>query len=129
MKLLVATMDTQGTRKNDFYFCIEGEPVKWTTECDGETVDGNCGCKRSMIGLISNCGTTTMKVVDVKITAKKFREMLVKNYKKAGWYKAYGKKKAEEIIDLEFESLTEEARKFYVGAIYEKRGGVFKVRK
>ena len=41
MKILVATKETQGNRKNDFCFCDEEEIVKAGMECDGESVDGS----------------------------------------------------------------------------------------
>ncbi len=47
MKVLTATTKTQGARKNDFCFCDEGEMVMLGSECDGETADGSCGCKRA----------------------------------------------------------------------------------
>lgn len=53
MKVLVATTKRQGMRKNDFCHATEGELVKFSFECDGEKVDGKCGCKRSMGGINS----------------------------------------------------------------------------
>ena len=67
MKILVATKEGQGQRKNDFCWAEEGEVVKFPSECDRETVDGRCGCRRSMSGANSLKGTKTMKVVEFDI--------------------------------------------------------------
>jgi hypothetical protein len=64
MKVLVATKETQGRRKNDFCHAEEGEPVVFASECDGERVDGPCGCRRSFVGMMSRKATTTVKVVE-----------------------------------------------------------------
>ena len=50
MKLLVATTKTQGQRKNDFCWVPEDEIVQFAFVCDGEKIDGSCGCRRSMSG-------------------------------------------------------------------------------
>lgn len=50
MKVMVATREGQGFRENDFSWTKENELVGFTSECDGETIDGNCGCRRSMSG-------------------------------------------------------------------------------
>lgn len=65
MKILVATNDTQGQRDNDFCHAVEGELLVFPPmECDGEPVDGECGCHRAMAGLASHRATTTIKVED-----------------------------------------------------------------
>jgi len=66
MKVLVSTTDTQGHRKNDFNFVPEGELLHFGGRCDGGHTDDNCGCSRSMSGLICHKATTTMKVVNHK---------------------------------------------------------------
>lgn len=128
MKLLTATFETQGRRKNDFFFCNEGEIVKFSTECDGEPVDGNCGCKRCMIGLESNAGTTTMKVAELALTKKELLGKLRKNYRKAGWYELLARKDAEACLKKEAGELIESGKSFRTGDIIEKRGNVLRVR-
>ena len=54
MKMLVATKETQGKRRNDFCWATEGELVRFAFQCDGEAVDGRCGCRRSFCGLDSH---------------------------------------------------------------------------
>ena len=125
MKLLVATTETQGQRNNDFCFVPEGEIVHFTLECDGETVDGGCGCRRSMSGLKSHKATTTMKCVDVEITEAELKGLIFDFYCK-GWKMSLidATKEAE----VEGAELMRMAGYFAVGAIVEKRGRNLQVR-
>ena len=129
MKLLTATSETQGQRSNDFMWCAEGEIVKFGTECDGEDVDGHCGCRRSMVGVECNKATTTMKVADVEITRDELVNALRDNYKKAGWYDLMDPAAAEDNILKEAEDLILLSESFPEGAIIEKRGDKFQVRR
>ena len=128
MKVLVATGEAQGQRSNDFNWCREGEPVKFGTECDGEAVDGQCGCKRSMAGVESNKSTTTMKVVWMDLSRDELADMLRDNYKRAGWYKLMGPEGAEERIQSEVTELLRMASDFPVGCVVEKRGDTLQIR-
>ncbi len=117
MKLLVATTKTQGQRKNDFCFATVGELVKLGSECDGESINGSCGCKRSMTGMDSSKGTTTMIVAELPhIDAKKLAKLLFDSDKKAGWNFSMGEE--EETGD----ELARIANCFKVGDVVEKRG-------
>jgi len=129
MKLLTATSETQGQRPNDFMWCAEGEIVKFGTECDGEEVDGSCGCRRSMAGVKSNRATTTMKVVQVEMTKEELVNALRENYKSAGWYDLMDPAVAEDNILKEAEDLILLSESFPEGAIIEKRGDKFQVRR
>lgn len=63
MKVLTATDKTQGRRGNDFCWTVEGELVFLPPiECDRGSIDDDCGCRRSMAGLVSRRATTTIKV-------------------------------------------------------------------
>jgi len=64
MKVLVATEETQGHRKTDFCWTEEGELVFFGSECTRETIDGECGCRRSLCGLRTRKATTTFRVVE-----------------------------------------------------------------
>ena len=129
MKLLTVTSETQGQRSNDFMWCEEGELVKFGMECDGEEVDGSCGCRRSMVGVKSNKATTTMKVIRVEITEEKLASVLRSNYKKGGWYDFMENDAAENYIRLEIEDIVRVSRMFPVGSVVEKRGSKFQARK
>lgn len=65
MKVLTATRRTQGWRDNDFSWTVEGELVFFAPfECGRGSVDDDCGCRRSMAGLVSHRATTTVRVVE-----------------------------------------------------------------
>jgi len=120
MKVLVATKETQGNRKNDFDWCNEGEIVRFAFECDGETVDGNCGCKRSMAGIDSQKATTTMKVVDMDITEQKMIELIRQSLAKAGWGA-----EVQELANGDTTELLRIAAVFNIGDVVERRGNKF----
>ena len=65
MKVLAATRQTQGWRDNDFCSTVEGELVFFAPfECSRGFVDDDCGCRRSMAGLVRHRATTTIKVIE-----------------------------------------------------------------
>jgi hypothetical protein len=65
MKVLAATNVTQGWRENDFCWTVEGELVFFPPiECGRGSIDDDCGCRRSMAGLVSHQATTTMVVAE-----------------------------------------------------------------
>ncbi|MFC3450196.1 DUF7715 family protein [Amycolatopsis speibonae] len=88
MKLLVATSRTQGTRENDFSFCVEGELI-WIAPCceAGEgSPDSDCGCGRSFGGLNSHGGTTTALVAELPgFTYSDYTEALRSSLAAQGW--------------------------------------------
>jgi len=119
MKVLVATSEGQGMRENDFCFTEEGEFVSLPFECDGEQVDGPCGCMRSFAGMHSSKGTTTAKVVEKGITSAQFVALTVRSRMAGGWIKSgdpvgWVVEEAEEMLRL--------ASTFPVGVVVEKRG-------
>jgi len=125
MKVLVVTKETQKQRENDFSWTDEGELVTFASECDGEAVDGVCGCRRAMSGLTSHKATTTMKVVEQNITANDLEIALRASYIQAGWGTGkvtveMAKEDAQELIRL--------AAAFPIGTVIEKRGSKFKTR-
>ena len=117
MKVIVATDKTQGQRKNDFCWADVGEIVRFGFECDRESVDDQCGCRRSMAGINTHKATTTMEVVDKDISREEF-ELLIK----AGIADAWGKDLAEECYKEEAKELLRIANDFKVGDVIEKRG-------
>lgn len=125
MKLLVATADTQGKRKNDFNWCNEGEILIFAVECDGEKVDGPCGCKRSLSGLDSHKATTTFKAVNVPITEAELLQKLIDHWTK-NW--SFTQDEAEEQATDDIKELRRLAEHFPDFAIIERRGRTFRVR-
>ena len=101
MKVLVATNEGQKQRKNDFSHTTEGEFVKFGFECDGETVDGNCGCKRGMVGFDTLKATTTFKVTEKDISKENYISRLLESERRAGWY---GGMKEQEMNEIAIET-------------------------
>jgi hypothetical protein len=128
MKVLVATKDGQGIRKNDFCWVPEGEIVHFGFECDRdkEDIDGFCGCRRAMVGLECAKATTTMKVAEVPVKKKEIFERLKKHYRKDWKMKA---KAAEKIARDEMKDLVGVVVPVQLGAVIEKRGNTFQTRK
>lgn len=122
MKLLVATKKTQGQRSNDFCWCNEGELVRFGFACDGEDVDGPCGCRRSMAGMASKKATTTMEIKDVPITELEFTHLLAKAYVASGFTMLIDN------VEEDAADLVKVAAHFEVGDIIEYRGEYFQAR-
>ena len=127
MKIFISTKRGQGERKNDFCFVPEGEMVRFGSQCDGEEVDGSCGCRRSMCGVIEGKATTTFKVSNVKKTKKDFEEVIRKSLKTGGWYEAMTKPK--DFVKAEAKELLRLAKKFPLGKVLEKRGDEIQIRR
>jgi len=125
MKVLVSTKETQGQRPNDFCWVPEGEIVKYGFDCDGDAVDGSCGCRRSLVGLECSKATTTMKVAQVDFTKGELKAMLRESLIRDGWmdcYKTAAMKR--DFLTREwaaFEHLLEVAKNLPVGTIVERR--------
>lgn len=126
MKVMVATREGQGLRKNDFCHADDGEPVGFPTlECGGERVDGSCGCRRSMVGLKSGKGTTTFRVVDMKdMNEDGLRHLLSEQV--ADYAKLLD---MSPCVDRDFDILTKLADTFGDGSILERRGAHIQLRR
>ena len=131
MRVFVATKEGQGGRTNDFSWTKEGEYVTLGFECDSDSgPDDNCGCHRSFCGVKSLKATTTAKVVEKRITTFRYRDIILGERIKAGWTDLAS-------IDREYissmhelaDELMEIASGFPVGAIVEKRGDSFQIRR
>ncbi len=115
--IFVATSETQGRRKNDFCFTDADELVRFTSECDGESIDGRCGCRRSLVGMNSLKATTTFRVVQVPIDEDNLVARLQNYYAKSGFVDL-----PESEIRIEAQELIRLASAFVPGTILEKRG-------
>jgi hypothetical protein len=128
VKILVATEETQGRRKNDFSWTKEGELVTFGSECTDETIDGDCGCRRSMSGVETGKATTTVRVVERESAslwtlANLLTALLVAN----GYYSSWSKARKPAIEDAR--DLAEIAGRFPEGTILERRGNRFAERR
>lgn len=128
MKVLVATKDGQGVRKNDFCWVPEGEILHFGFECDSDRddIDGYCGCRRAMVGLDCAKSTTTMKVAELPVKRREVFDRLVKHYRE-GWKMKV--KVAKEMARDELKDLLKIVISFPLGVVLEKRGDTFSTRK
>lgn len=124
---MVATDEKQGKRKNDFCWAKKGELVKFGFECDGESVDGGCGCRRSFAGFETHKASTTAEVQDREITREEYRDLFCGALRQEGWLTDDGGLSPED-IDEELDELIKTAEVFQTGSIIEKRGNSIKVR-
>ena len=126
MKILVSTNKYQGMRENDFCHTTEGEILIFGMECDGEKIDGSCGCRRSMIGIETRKATTTMMVAEVDCDlAELYTNYLVH----AGWAKAADDDFVKHVVPGMVSDVKNIADYFPAGTVLEKRGNIFKVRR
>ncbi len=119
--VFVATRQTQGQRHNDFCFVPEGEMVTFPVfMCDGEKADGACGCRRSLCGVRSSTGTTTMKVTLLDGGRPALEQALRTSLKNGGWPLVGIKKTVAKIITA--------ASQFPIGTVVEWRDDTFTAR-
>ena len=122
MKILIATHETQGQRKSDFSHVPDGEIVSPNGfECDGERVDGSCGCRRAFSSLgEASTATTTAAIEDRDISRDQLIEVVRDSRTRGGWAKGddsdagWFAEEADEIIRV--------GAKFPAGAVIERRG-------
>ncbi|HEY2225817.1 DUF7715 family protein [Actinomycetospora sp.] len=115
MKVLVATGQTQGTRRNDYHWAVESELVRIGEVCrkDRDDPDGGCGCGRGFAGLNSHRATTTARVADVPLTPDDYVEALRSSLHQQGWDPSHARDEAEDLADL--------AVHWPVGTVLERR--------
>lgn len=120
MKVLVATVTTQGTRSTDFDDCVEGELVWMLDPCLESQRDpyGVCGCGRSFSGMNSHGSTTTALVRDIPdLDVASYTEALIASFEAQGWCSCCTARDPEEII----EDLIGFASRLPEGTVVERR--------
>jgi len=124
MKVLVATEETQGHRKTDFCWTEEGELVFFGSECTRETIDGECGCRRSLCGLRTRKATTTFRVVErEELSPGGLVSLLAAGLVAGHFYDT--REKARPAAEEDASRLAALASAYPEGAILEKRGNRF----
>ena len=123
MKALVSTKETQGQRGNDFSWTQEGELVTFGSECDRESVDGRCGCKRAMSGLTTLKATTTVKVTDLPALTQETLAEQIKRHLIKDWH--LEEPIAASIASEDATALGRLASRFETGDVLERRGNKF----
>lgn len=123
MKVLVATARTQGWRKGDYHWCVEGELV-WVQEpCAADQRDpdgGRCGCARGFSGLNSHRATTTARVAELDLERREYEEALRSSLKAQGW--------PTDMVGTQVEALLELTSDLPVGLVIERRLYAFSAR-
>jgi hypothetical protein len=112
MKIIVATSETQGQRPGDFNFVPDGEIVM-ISDCD--CLRPGCDCVRSMVGINSGKGTTTMKVVESDITLDEYCRLIGEanqGYAELGVDDQIFNEQADALLDL--------AMQFLAGTVIER---------
>lgn len=122
MKVFIATRKGQGKRSNDFCFADEGELVTFGSECDGESVDGRCGCRRCLTGLSTGKPTTTFAVAESELDRAQYVERIKAHLIDGGWGKYSTDEEMREWATGDADELLRLAEHFSVGAVIEKRG-------
>ncbi len=115
MKVLTATVTTQGYRGNDFDYCVEGELVHIGMVCakDRSDPDGGCGCGRAFAGLNSHRATTTAMIREIDFTRGDCVEALRSSLAQQGWDAAAAQDEADSLLLL--------ADALPVGVVVERR--------
>ncbi len=131
LKVFVSTNETQGQRTNDFNFVPEGELVILPSmTCTDEQADDDCGCARSMQGILTHKATTTMKVVEHDGDVSTLVNLIQTSLKESGWIGSMYEQ--HNLIDTNPQNIAEcllkAATPFKVGAIVEYRDRKFKER-
>ena len=129
MKVLIATHLTQGERRSDFCFTIDGEIlIRAVEECARETVDGSCGCRRSLVGLDSSRTTTTFRCADIAdLTLDQLLDKIAAHLVENGWFET----EPAAFVQARFQAnqITKIAEKYPEGAIVERRGERYGIRR
>lgn len=124
LRVLVATRETQGQRLSDFSWVPDGELLRWDVACDRDrdNIDGGCGCRRSLAGVVSRRATTTFKVAQIDGDTETLHRIFERSYHEAGYTLT-----AELISELCADML-EIATRYPIGTVLEKRGDVIQPR-
>ncbi len=124
MKILVATEETQGRRPNDFFWAREGELVAFGSECRDEPIDGICGCRRALCGVVTRLATTTFRVEErEELSPEDLVDVLATMLVGGRWFPT-----VEQALPAAAENATRLARlaaSFADGTVLERRGDHF----
>ncbi len=123
MHMLVATTETQGDRKGDYCWTVDGELVYLSVDCDCP----GCGCSRGFAGLASSRATTTCAVTDIHSPPEEIRNAFVESLVRSGWVAAGHPE--DPIVDETFSEAAELASAFAPGTVLERQGAEIRVRR
>ena len=121
IKCMICTKETQGQRESDFCLATDGEIVRYGNLCCSDLkLDSGCGCARSLIGVDSGKGTTTMKIVELDMTKEEYLEKIKDSIKLTD------DDASEETALLDAMEVLYASEQFGEGFIIEYRGGFIK---
>ena len=123
VRLLVATLRTQGDRDDDFARCEPGELVMPPVHACEEPVDGPCGCRRSLVGVRTFEATTTVEVADLPMTMDELCDVVRRSLTAAGWLGCVDDAEVADqwVADIAWE-LVQAGARFATGTVLERRG-------
>jgi hypothetical protein len=124
MLVLVATKDTQGAARGDYFHAVEGELVTpVTVEC---CVPDQCGCGRGFPGLVSARATTTAMVAERRaITPTLLRDAITDSLQRGGWFVGGDDELADELVHDHVDAISRLASAFGEGAVVRRDGTTF----
>lgn len=129
MRLLVATSRGQGVRRTDFHNAGEDEVVTFASECDGEKVDGRCGCRRAMCGITSHMASTTFLVKDFpELDRDGVMALVRESLTSGGWLDLGATPDNDQWVAEDADELIRTGAFFREGDVVEKRGRKFQTR-
>jgi len=129
VRVLVATKQTQGQRKNDFCHATVNEIVMFGTECTHERIDGKCGCKRSLTGVLSGKATTTFRVTETDLTPDDLCATRLAGLRATGWGKYLSDEELTSRAREDVAYLTSIVGDFKPGDVLERRGNTYRLRR
>jgi len=118
-------------RNSDFNYVPDDEIVTFPSECDRDrnNIDGDCGCRRCMAGVLCHTSTTTMRVSAYTGSVEDFTRIIWQSLNNDATdtfeLDKHGYRKTAEMIVTAIQSVVSPYR---VGSILEKRGNVFQKR-
>jgi hypothetical protein len=120
VKVLVATIEGQGARADDYALAVDGELVYVpSVVCD----DDICGCSRGFAGMASARATTTALVVDrPDISANDLSNALSDSLERQGWLSGHWSESDEDVFRELFRRVLLAASHFVPGTIVERQG-------
>jgi len=117
MKLFLASRETQGRRKTDFFSGKEGELLHTPIiECPEDEVGRKCKCKRAFIGFETGEAVSTAKVAEVDMTVEALAKLVFDKYKVGDVCPTW-----EEALN-EANIIIQDAEPFTVGMVVERQG-------
>lgn len=124
MKVLVATVETQGERPGDYHHAIDGELV-WVQEpcaTDLRRMPNACGCGRGFAGLASHRATTTARVAELpELTRDDYVTAIRTSIGDGGWPRDWADGIAQGLVEF--------AAEWETGTVIERDIWVFDARR